>query len=141
MALRQPMTSLTVPAQRDQLEAVLEFADSSCEQLGITGGAAFAVRLAVEEIALNVMSYAYEGGDGPLSLDIDARDGMVVLTIADRGTPFSPDQAPAPDLDASVEERAIGGLGIHLVRRMMDSVTYVAGNDGWNRLVMTKALA
>lgn len=85
----------------------------------------FTLRLVVEELVVNIVNYAYgEGGDGPLRIELDSDNNTLTLTITDHGTPFNPLQQDTPDITLSAEERSIGGLGIYLVREMMDDVNY-----------------
>jgi anti-sigma regulatory factor (Ser/Thr protein kinase) len=132
--------ALDTTASLSNLGEVMAFVDRSCEQLGIGGPAAFAVRLAVEEVCTNIMSYGYRDGSGPLRLEMDVEPQRLVVRIGDRGAPFSPDDAPAPDLTSDLEERRIGGLGIHLVKQMMDEVDYRSDPAAGNTLRLVKRL-
>lgn len=85
----------------------------------------FTLRLVLEELVVNVANYAYgDGGDGPLEISVDAREDAIVVTLTDEGDPFNPLQQEAPDTSLDAEERPIGGLGIFLVRQMVDNVSY-----------------
>ena len=87
-----------------------------------------ALRLACEEIVVNVTTYAYpEGSDGFLDVDIQKND-RIVIRFEDGGTPFNPLVQDNPDTTLSWDERPIGGLGIFLFRRMMDDVRYAYEN-------------
>jgi anti-sigma regulatory factor (Ser/Thr protein kinase) len=106
---------------------------------------AFAVRLAVEEACTNIVAHGYAGREpGPMALEIwhskHAVPPAVVTLIRDRATPFHPEDAAQPDLDASVEERAVGGLGWFFIRNLMDEVSYQSA-DGENCLRLVKHLA
>lgn len=87
-------------------------------------GLLFKIRLCVEEVVENIVSYAYQRGDGWLEAQTDQIDGSLVITLRDAGTPFNPLDSPEPDITLSAEERQIGGLGIFLCKKMMDSVRY-----------------
>ena len=90
---------------------------------------------------MNLISYGYAGGPpGPIELSVEARPDGVVVCIADRARPFGPDEAAAPALDASWEERPIGGLGWHLIKELMDEVRYESA-DGVNRLTLVRRRA
>jgi serine/threonine-protein kinase RsbW/sigma-B regulation protein RsbU (phosphoserine phosphatase) len=90
-----------------------------------TARAAFVLELAVEEMALNVMKHAFDGaGPHTFHLDVGVEDGTVVLRIEDTGRPFDPLAAPAPSLSASLDDRPVGGLGVHLVRRLVPDLAY-----------------
>lgn len=100
----------------------------------------FTLRLVLEELVVNVVNYAYgEGGDGPLDITVENRDDAIVITLTDQGVPFNPLEQEAPDTDLPPEDRPIGGLGIFLVREMMDNVSY-RYEDGHNILTVGKGL-
>jgi len=96
----------------------------------------FKIRLCVEEVVENIVSYAYKRGDGWLEAQTDKIDGSLVVTLRDAGTPFNPLDTPEPDITLSAEERQIGGLGIFLCKKMMDSVRYKYEN-GCNILTLS----
>lgn len=99
----------------------------------------FKLRLSVEEAVENVVRYAYDGGIGWLEADIHFDEDALLLTIElrDAGTPFNPLEKEDPDLTQGAEEREVGGLGIFLCKKMMDSIQYRYEN-GNNVLTMTK---
>ena len=103
--------------------------------------ALFQVRLVLEEIMMNVISYGSDGAAVPhVRLQLAQEGTALFMEIADDGVAFDPLQAPAPDLDADIDDRPIGGLGVFLVRELMDSVAY-RREAGWNRLSVTKTLS
>jgi anti-sigma regulatory factor (Ser/Thr protein kinase) len=96
----------------------------------------YKVSLAVEEIGMNIVSYASLPNDQLIEVSIDSNPDSVTVMFSDAGPAFNPfEDAPAPDLDASVADRRIGGLGIHLVETLMESVSYSRGG-GRNNLTM-----
>jgi sigma-B regulation protein RsbU (phosphoserine phosphatase) len=98
------------------------------------------LNLAIEEAVVNVMNYAYPAGtSGNVCIDIDTNEELLTVVITDSGTPFDPTGKKEVDITLSAEERPIGGLGIHLVRQLMDSVDYERIN-GKNVLTLTKKL-
>lgn len=99
----------------------------------------FKLRLSIEEAVENVVCYAYEGGIGWLEVGTDLDHDSLVLTVElrDAGVPFNPLEVPDPDVTVSANEREIGGLGIFLCKKMMDSINYQYV-DGNNVLTMTK---
>ena len=101
------------------------------------------LNLAVEEWVVNVISYAYPEGTTPegVELTADVNDGVLTLVIRDHGTAFDPTQQDEINIDAKLEERRIGGLGIHLVRTIMDTMAYERTADGYNVLTLTKKIA
>lgn len=96
------------------------------------------IRLALEEAVTNIIMHGYaDADDHEIEIRFSASADRVAFTILDDGQPFNPLGAPAPDLDRDFDEMAIGGLGIHLIRELMDNVSYER-IDGRNVLVMAK---
>ncbi len=117
-----------------------DFIDCLAEEAGIDPSLAMSMNLALEEAVTNVVLYAYpEGTDGTVEIDAEADGSVVTFTITDKGVAFDPTQKEDADITLSVEERPIGGLGIFLVRQIMDSVTYERVADQ-NVLSMKKNL-
>ena len=100
----------------------------------------YQVKLALEEAVVNILSYGFAGQPSQrILLTLSQQDQLLSVEICDNGLAFDPLQRAAPDLDSSLEDRAVGGLGVHLIRQMMDLVCYQR-SDGWNRLQMSKSL-
>lgn len=126
-------------ARRENLAHFLEFVDDACHRLKADDEAAYAVRLAVEEVCLNLIDYGYAGATpGPIRIEVKREGDVLAVAITDRGAPFHPDQAPAPDLSSEVEQRPIGGLGWHLVKNMVDQLAYRTDAARGNQLTFTK---
>ena len=90
----------------------------------------FAFNLALDEVVTNIISYAFpDVQEHPIDVRLSLAGDVMQAEIIDAGRPFNPIDVPAPDLDAPVEERRIGGLGIHLVREMMDTLEYAREGD------------
>jgi anti-sigma regulatory factor (Ser/Thr protein kinase) len=114
---------------------------SVCREYGIDEETAKTLNLALEEWVANVIGYAYpKGMRGHVEVTADVTDDVLTLVIKDHGTPFDPTQYKEIDVDAGLDERAIGGLGIHLINSIMDTVAYERTVDGYNRLTLTKKL-
>src|SRR5262245_32307931 len=108
-----------------ELGPLAEAVESLCERANVEIGALSAIRLAIEEIVTNVIDYAHpEGGDHPILVDVTLKDGVFTARIEDDGIAYNPLARDAPRLDVPLEERSIGGLGVHLVKSLMDDVTY-----------------
>lgn len=100
--------------------------------------ASFLADLVIEELVTNTIKYGYDdGGAHRIRVDVEFHDGSLCIAVRDNGHPFDPLQQDAPDLTLAAEERPIGGLGIHLVRQMTDSVSYER-RDGENIVRVTK---
>lgn len=97
------------------------------------------LELALEEALVNIFRYAYPGGTGYVGLSCRIADGRLVLLIEDEGLPFAATSAGPPDISAGILERKIGGLGIHLIKNLMDDVRYRREGDR-NLLELTLSL-
>jgi sigma-B regulation protein RsbU (phosphoserine phosphatase) len=123
------------------LEELRDFAENSAKYSGLSHEDSFAFKLAAEEMCTNIIQYGYEDREpGLLSLFFDVEDNKARLTIRDDGKYFSPDQEKTPDTEAGLDDRDIGGLGIYLVKEMMDNVTYGMTDANVNQLVLEKIL-
>jgi anti-anti-sigma factor len=99
-----------------------------------------AFNLALEEVVTNAIVHGYRGEQGrPIVVEVAVRAGELVAYVEDQAPPFNPLQAPEPDLSLPLEERQPGGVGVLLVRKLMDRLEYT-NTDGRNRLVITKRL-
>lgn len=124
-----------IPQLADFVEAV---ADAAKLDVGLT----MSINLALEEAVSNVIMYAYpKGSDGLVDIEAIVRKDSLQFIVSDNGIPFDPTAAPEADISLDLDERPIGGLGIFLVRNIMDEVTYTRSDDGKNILTMTKKLA
>lgn len=125
----------TVPADAERLPALLDaieiwLADSAVPMEHIAR-----LMVAFDELLSNIVNH----GGGTIELVIRLADDSLAATIADDGPPFDPLARAKPDLDLGIDQRAVGGLGIHLVREMMDGLDY-AYENGRNLLKLTKTL-
>lgn len=123
-----------------QIELLAEYIDLIADEAGINPSLAMSLNLALEEAVTNVIMYAYpEGTDGTVDIITEANDGLLTFIIKDSGKAFDPTQKEDADVTLSAEERQIGGLGIFLVKQIMDTVNYQR-IDGQNILTLTKKL-
>lgn len=100
------------------------------------------VNLCIEEILVNIIRYGFlDKNYHPIEVDMDYRENKVVITIKDEGLPFNPlSDAPVPSLNTSLAERPEGGLGVFLLKKIMDKLSYERVGD-FNILTMVKSLA
>jgi sigma-B regulation protein RsbU (phosphoserine phosphatase) len=132
--------SITLDNDIEQVPTLADFVDQVCEEVGIDLAVAIQMNLAMEEAVVNVMSYGYpEGTEGHVTIEATDADHVLTFTITDSGKPFDPTAKAEVDTTLSAEERPIGGLGIHLVRQLMDSVNYER-SDGKNILTLRKKI-
>ena len=132
--------SLTLPNDVQTIPKLAEFTDSICETAGFDMDMRMQMNLAIEEAVVNVMNYAYpQEVKGTVNIDATISDKRLTFVISDSGTPFDPTAKAEVDTSLSAEERDIGGLGIHLIRQIMDSINYEY-IDGRNVLTLQKKL-
>lgn len=126
--------SMAINTTRDELERISAAIEELGQQDDWPDDLVFRVNLVLEELILNIMDYGQDGGDPDISLEIESEDNSISIELSDRGRPFDPlTEAPEPDLTASVGERRVGGLGVHLTKTLMDDVQYTH-EGGRNRL-------
>ena len=118
--------TLTVRAAVDHLYQVLSFVEKYLEEKGCASKAKKQIAMAIEEIFVNIASYAYPAGNGDAQISIRTCEepGMVEIRISDMGEPYNPLEKLAPDLSMDIEERQHGGFGIFMVKKIMDDVSY-----------------
>ncbi len=133
------MTELTVQAIVDSIPKVTEFIDAQLEALDCAMRPQMQIDVAIDELFANIAHYAYgdETGEVTVRFDFDPSDRMASITFVDNGMPFDPLKKVDPDVTLSAEEREIGGLGIFLVKKTMDNMTY-RYEDGRNVLTIYK---
>ena len=135
------MTKNTFPAKVEALSEVLGFVDRMLELYECPMKTQVAICVAIEEVFVNVAHYAYPEGEGDVTFSIgyDEDSKKVTFRMSDKGVPFNPLERPDPDITLSAEERGIGGLGIFITKKTMESVSYVYEN-GENILTMIKTI-
>ena len=131
--------TLTVDADNDNLDEVMGFVDSFLEEKGASMKTMMQVDLAVEEIFVNIANYAYGDVTGNAEISVSENGGEVSIVFKDSGVPYNPLEKEDPDITLSAEEREIGGLGVFLTKKNMDTVKYEF-RDGFNILTMTKSI-
>ena len=132
---------LTVEASEENLQTVIDFVDTRLVQIDCPPKAQMQMNLAVEEIFVNIASYAYAPNKGKATVRVEVTDDPVTVSITfmDRGVPYDPLKKSDPDVTADADARAIGGLGIFLTKKVMDDVIYEY-RDGQNILTLKKKL-
>jgi anti-sigma regulatory factor (Ser/Thr protein kinase) len=131
--------TLNMEARLDEIERI----HAAVEILGNAEGwepeLLFQIKLVLEEIGTNIVKYGYEHeGKKDIRITLTSESHALTMEIMDDGKPYDPfAEAPPPDLDSSVEERPIGGLGVHLVQKLMDESHY-RREDGMNKVTLIK---
>jgi len=119
------------------MPAILSFVEAACVDASVNPALLFDLQLAVEEACSNVIEHAYRGHGGYLRVRFEIADGDVMITLHDHGRAFNPKQVAAPNLSLPLHRRPVGGLGLHLIRTLMDDVRFDFAPDQ-NTLVMIK---
>lgn len=132
---------IILPNDVQEVPRMAEFIETVCDEAGVDMATAMQLNLAIEEAVVNVMNYAYPAGtQGEVSLAASVQGDTITFVLSDSGTPFDPTAQEDADTSLSAEDRPIGGLGIFLVKQLMDSVIYER-TEGKNILTLTKKLA
>lgn len=134
-----PVAGITLAAEAAQLPALQAWLHDCWQGEGLPAGDAFPFELALEEVFMNVAMHGTPAGSAVPQVEcrLAVAADAIELVVEDGGPAFDPLQRATPDLDAALDDRPVGGLGIHLVRQMMDEVSYQRTGQR-NRLTMRK---
>ena len=135
------MKELNIAATVENIDTVTDFVNEQLEALDCPMKAQMQIDIAIDELFSNIAHYAYnpETGDATVRVEVVEDPMAVVITFIDKGVPYDPLAKADPDTTLSAEERAIGGLGIFMVKKTMDDITYEY-KDGQNILAIKKSL-
>lgn len=132
--------SLVLSNHLSELKKMSEAVSAWCRGNNISSSVEFHVNLALDEIISNVIRYGWkDSGEHQFNIRLSLLNDEVTVEVEDDATPFNPLEAPVPDLDQPLDERPVGGLGIHLVRQVMEGLEYQR-LEGKNLLVMKKKI-
>ena len=133
------MKTVQFAAKFEYLDEIREFVGGIARAGGFTDKDVYNIQLATDEAASNIIEHAYEKiTNGVLELSCGVRDDLITIVLIDHGESFDPSEIPLPDLKADLSNRKIGGLGIFLMRKLMDDVHYEVTANRGNILTMTK---
>jgi serine/threonine-protein kinase RsbW len=133
------MKSVQFAAKFEYLDEIRDFVGEVARAGGFSDKDVYNIQLATDEAASNIIEHAYENQpDGVLELSCGMRGDVITIILIDHGESFDPSEIPLPDLKADLSDRKIGGLGIFLMRKLMDEVHYEPRFDKSNILTMTK---
>jgi len=118
------MNQQEFPANVDKVPVVVEHVSGLAELAGVHPKRIMHLELAVEEAVMNICSYAYETPPGTVTVRVSSENERFMVQLIDEGVPFDPLALEEPDIKAELEDRKIGGLGVLLIRRVMDEVHY-----------------
>jgi serine/threonine-protein kinase RsbW len=133
------MQSVRFAAKFEFLDEIREFVGGVARQGGFSDKDVYNIQLATDEAASNMIEHSYENiQDGVIDLSCGMEGDQIRIVLIDYGEPFDPSAIPLPDLKADLSDRKIGGLGIFLMRKLMDEVHYEPKPDKSNVLTMIK---
>lgn len=133
------MKTVQFAAKFEYLDEIREFVGTIARDGGFGDKDVYNIQLATDEAASNIIEHAYEKiKDGVLELSCGVKDGLITIVLIDHGESFDPSEIPLHDLKADLSDRKIGGLGIFLMRKLMDDVHYEVKSNNSNVLTMTK---
>jgi serine/threonine-protein kinase RsbW len=129
----------TFPGRFENLAKITDFVIRAARSAGLGPAAVYAVEMAVDEACANIIEHAY-GGEGRGDIECTCQIGAdeLTVTLRDDGSPFDPSRVPEPDVSAPLEERDEGGLGLYLMRKVMDEVHFEFSSDSGNTLTLVK---
>ena len=133
------MKEIKVEARSENVSLVTEFVEEQLECMDCPMKIQMKMGIAIDELFSNIALYAYPSGDGDVTVRVEKQEepAAVRITFIDRGVPYDPLKKEDPDVTLSAEEREIGGLGIYLVKKTMDDISY-GYKDGQNILSVLK---
>jgi anti-sigma regulatory factor (Ser/Thr protein kinase) len=132
--------TLRIAAELNHLAAIRRFVQEAAMALGATAKASDHLVLAVDESVTNIIEHGYRGQPGEIEIEIHRAEDAVVVHLRDQAPPFDPTRRPDPDVTLPLSQRPIGGLGIFLTRRFVDTVSYALTRQGGNELTLIKKL-
>jgi anti-sigma regulatory factor (Ser/Thr protein kinase) len=133
------MRTAIFSAKCENLDSMREFVCQAAQDAGMDNQECYAVKLAVDEACSNIIEHAYTGKEGEeIEITCDAADDRLTVIVHDHGRPFDPALIPYPDLTAELKDRPVGGLGIYLMRELMDEVHFEKLGEAGNVLTLVK---
>lgn len=133
------MQSVQFIAKFEYLDEIRDFVGAIARAGGFGDKDVYNIQLAADEASSNIIEHAYEGvSNGILELSCGVKGDVLTIILVDHGESFDPSEIPLPDLKADLSERKIGGLGIFLMRKLMDEVHYESKPNNRNVLTMIK---
>jgi anti-sigma regulatory factor (Ser/Thr protein kinase) len=135
------MSKIIFDANFDNLDEIREFVGDGARRVGFSDKDIYAIQLAADEASSNIIEHAYAGTTGgKLEVELSVSDNELKIIMRDHGKPFDPSSVPEPNVKADLSERKIGGLGMYLMRKLMDEVSYESSPENGNILTMIKRL-
>jgi serine/threonine-protein kinase RsbW len=133
--------SLRIQADVGQLAMARQFIERVSANLGLPSTVSDPLILAADESLSNIIIHGYRGRSGVIDIEFEQVPGAVLVHLRDQAPLFDPTRLPNPDITLPLHERPVGGMGVYLARRSVDSITYEPSAEGGNHLTLTKKTA
>lgn len=128
--------NIEIPNKINELQTVEKFVENVAEEINLPVNIKYQIDVILDELVTNIISYGYDDKDDHIiKLIITYKDDLMTMELEDDGIHFNPLELPPPDITIPLEERPIGGLGIHIVKNLVRNIDYKRENNK-NRLVM-----
>lgn len=131
---------LRVTADLENLNTIRDFVEQYAVALGMPPADVYGVVLAVDEAATNICVHGYKGQPGIIEVSLEHDEQFLIIRIRDEAPQFDPTSLPPPNLSGTIEERALGGMGIHFMRNYADEITHRAISSRGNELILKKQI-
>jgi len=132
---------LVIKSKTENLSAIRDFIYAAAEEIGFSSEKIGDIILAVDEACTNIIKHAYKSfPEGEIVINLKYIDKKFLIEIIDYGTAFHPETIPAPDLQKYYQQRRVGGLGMYLMKTLMDDVKYVSVPGKYNQVLLSKNL-
>lgn len=128
---------IELDADLKNLSTFIDLAKKYADEMDFDKSSIMQIELALEEAIVNIMNHAYPEGTGKIQLECKIQGNSLLISIMDYGIPFDVMAVEDPDVNASLEERKVGGLGVFFIKKLIDNVNYVRTNEG-NLLLLEK---
>jgi len=133
------MKHIVFPASLTELDAIIRFISDYAQAAGVSGETITKCTLAAEEAFANIANYAYAPGPGNVTVSINADKDFLIIRFTDQGRQYNPLSKEDPDISLTATDREPGGLGIYMIKQLMDEVSYEY-RDSQNILTLRKAI-
>ena len=130
--------SLQIEADLKELDRMRRFVEDQTTALGLDPSDIYDILLAVNEMVTNIIVHGYRGQPGAIEIALRPADDALIIHLRDHAPPFDPTRVPAPDLTRPLHKRPPGGMGIHLTRRFIDTLSHRITTEGDNELTLVK---
>lgn len=131
---------MRVSAERKYLAAIRDFVRNQTYAAGVDTADTDCIIQAVDEAATNIILHGYRGNRGVIEIEVILLPDRIIVILRDNAPIFDPTQVPVPDINLPLEQRPVGGLGVHLIRKCVDEFTHTKSSQGGNELLLVKYL-